>query len=148
MPRATHETDADIAGETAVAQRLEFLWKGPLVKQPPKSRYDWTLQRDGRDRARIEIKRRGRVWRFDQDAPLMLSLHKWSVLQHLDSERCPSLVVVEWPKDDPFSLIYFVRARPDADFEVRRNTGRTVQTRDRWDREDCVFIPASEFKPA
>jgi hypothetical protein len=134
--RPRYESEENLQDQRDVAVALALLWSMEPIEVLGNEAWDYELWRAS-PRYRVEIKCR-RIGPFPE---LMISEHKWDRLVAADSIDVRSLLVVRWPDRS----IWGVRADGTDDFR-RAEAGRTVQTRDRWDAERCVFVPMSAMK--
>jgi hypothetical protein len=143
MGRPLYETDADRARQRHGMRLLQRRLKCRAVEQPRKSRHDWELRRDGRLWSLAEFKAR---W-LSLSHPMIraqgvyLARQKYEPVLAEARLRCCQFHFFIWCHDGIAGAVL----PPDV-LEFKKDTGRTVRTRDAGDIEECLMVPANHFK--
>lgn len=135
--RPRYETAENIADQERIIRPYCNMFDYTSHRTPDLARADYELFKDEELVAYAEVKRRFiNFFKFDT---IMLSQCKVEALLNRD---VPALFIVGF--DDALG---WVRLTPDH-LKTARFGGRTVQTRDAWDKEDVCHIPTSDFTVA
>ena len=137
--RQRYETVNHLAAETAFKKKIEAFRCATLIKSKGWARIDYGVYRRERLIAIAELKCRD--CRSDEYPTLMISSQKFDFGREVSAKRgVPFCICIRWTDRDG---IY--RDDPSNEWE-RKSGGRTVQTRDEWDEETCVYIPIVSFE--
>lgn len=143
MNRPLYESNAHRKLQNMAARWIEHLYSVSIHTYPTTSRADWLISQKGIHYCLAEFKGR----KFKIDAPfnvnegVMIGKDKIDGLIAMAKElRVPCSWFV-WC----FSGL-FVCPVPAPGSTIKTNAGRTRQTRDALDIEDCVMIPIGAFK--
>jgi hypothetical protein len=136
--RPVYETEADRQRERAVQEyllrKIDCLWQ----EAPPKDNIDGYLFHPNRDLgAVVEIKiRTNRSTAYDT---YMLSSYKWrNGLYRAKTLGVPFMLVVKFADGVHYTVV-------EEEYQV--GSGGRYDRNDRFDAEECVFIPMSKFRP-
>jgi hypothetical protein len=136
--RPVYETEADRQRERAVQEyllrKIDCLWQ----EAPPKDNIDGYLFHPNQDLgAVVEIKiRTNRSTAYDT---YMLSAYKWrNGLYRAKTLGVPFMLVVKFADGVFYTIV-------DDAYEIGR--GGRYDRNDRFDSEECVFIPMDTFRP-
>ncbi len=135
--RPIYETDASVAEETIIRNRLGELWNCEFVKMPHSYRLDFAGLRDKSVIAWVEIKRRYRGLR--DHSTVFLSLQKVMAARALhDATQLPCLFVCQF--DDCLAYVDILTLNPVVECRGRDD-------RDDWQDKEAVFvIPTAAFR--
>jgi len=135
--RPIYENAQTKLDETNAAQKIANFLSVSLEKQSIAYRIDYKLLSGGDHVGLLEYKRR--KFTYGKYPDVMLSEHKYKEGMRLAKKHnIPFIFAVEL--DDGIYLAEMEKGYPVT------FSGRTVQTRDKWDVENVVHVPMSKFK--
>jgi len=144
MPRPMYETATDRKNERVIAEMLERRWDCDADKLKIACEVDYSLTREGRIVAVMEIKCRN----YDYDTldglgGLILSAHKWQAGRRWKETHNIAFILVLGLTDGVF--VYRLKAE-DPWPEMKLKTAGRRDRGDAQDIEPCVIIPMQKFQ--
>lgn len=143
MSRPLYESELDRKNETEVATALERAWGCTVRKLKTACELDYSVERDGRVVAVMEIKCRNYSFeKIERFGGLMLSAHKWQAAKRWRETHNIAFILALGLPDGIYRMSIASDPWPtDLDLVT---TGRTDRD-DPQDIEPCVLIPMDWF---